>query len=120
MKLKVTWQDGPWNRDGKQPVAAALLDQDSTAEHIGEDTLIFRTPGGGQIALVVPEQRLISALLVDEEEVYPPSPNGPPVDPDDLTLWNATLDLREGHREVQAAEQAAVAVVAWGDKKGLA
>lgn len=120
MKLKVTWQDGPWNRDGRQPVAAALLDQDSTAEHIGEDTLIFRAPGGGQIALVVPEQRLISALLVDEDEVFPPSPNGPPVDPDDLTLWNATAAFRRTVGLEPDVTLARDAVHAWGDKKGLA
>lgn len=50
----------------------------------------------------------------------PPSPNGPPVDADDLSLWNATLPFRHDHHVSPHIVQAAHALTAWGDKKGLA
>jgi len=50
----------------------------------------------------------------------PPSPNGPPVDADDLTLWNATLGFRQDHHVVPHIVQAAKGLNVWGAKKGLA
>lgn len=65
--LKVTWQDGSWNRNGEQPVATVLLDKNVSAMHIGEDTLVFKASVSEKIVLIIPEQRLISAVLVNEE-----------------------------------------------------
>jgi hypothetical protein len=66
-KLKVTWQDGSWNRNGEQPVATALLDENVSATHLGEDTLVFKASGSAKIVLIIPEQRLISAVLEEEQ-----------------------------------------------------
>lgn len=71
-KLKVTWQDGNWNRDGQQPIASVELPEKTKVRHVGEGTLVFETPGdgvntGARIALVVPEQRLISAVQVEAD-----------------------------------------------------
>lgn len=66
--LKVTWQDGSWNRDGQQPTATAMLPLDVAVSAVGEDTLVFRKSNmsGTSALLVIPAQRLISAV---EEEV---------------------------------------------------
>jgi hypothetical protein len=64
-KLKVTWQDGPWD-SREQPVATLLLPGDVNVAHLGEDTLVFRSTGDIRILLVIPEQRLISAVAVEE------------------------------------------------------
>jgi len=121
-KLKVTWQGGSWNHQGgEQPTASAELPEKARVTAVGEDTLVFLvTDANGTVrpALVLPAGRLISAVLVDEDEDE--APNGAPVDPDDLSLWNATLDLRLNRRGVLAAEQAANALIVWGDKRGLA
>lgn len=121
-KLKVTWQGGSWNHHGgEQPTASTELPENARVTAVGEDTLVFQvadTNGTVRVALVVPAGRLISAVLVDVDEDE--APNGAPVDPDDLSLWNATLDLRQNRRGVLAAEQAANALIVWGDKKGLA
>lgn len=66
-KLKVTWQDGPWNPDGQQPVAAIDLPYGCLIRSVGEDTLVFTLPGSGALALVVPGQRLISAIEVETD-----------------------------------------------------
>jgi hypothetical protein len=72
-KLKVTWQDGSWNRNGEQPIASAKLPEKTRVRHVGEDTLIFEVSlgydKGTQILLVVPEQRLISAILAEDDNV---------------------------------------------------
>lgn len=63
--LKVTWQDGMWNRDGEQPTASAEVPVNATVTVVGE-TLVFQRGGvGSAICLVVPETRLISATPVD-------------------------------------------------------
>lgn len=49
-----------------------------------------------------------------------PVPPTPPVDSDDLTLWNATLGFRRDHHVVPHIVQAERALAAWGSKKGLA
>lgn len=64
-KLKVTWQDGSWNCDGQQPIATAVLARGTGVRAVGEDTLVFTEPGSGIITLVIPAQRLVSAV---EEE----------------------------------------------------
>lgn len=66
-KLRVTWQDGSWNREGDQPVASADVPAGVGVKALSEDSLVFVT-GGGQIHLVIPCQRLISAVLVDVED----------------------------------------------------
>jgi hypothetical protein len=103
-KLKVHWAEGQTERS-----ATVEVEEVGTR---GQDTLVFRD-AEDEIVLLIPAGRLLSAVPVDEE-------NGPPVDPDDLTLWNVTLDLRQGHRGITSAEQVAHALAAWGDKKGLA
>jgi len=50
----------------------------------------------------------------------PTPPPGPPVDPDDLTMWNATRDFRHDHHVVPHIVQAVRALNAWGEKRGLA
>lgn len=67
-KLKVTWQDGNWKRDGEQPIATALIPLGSSVSAVGEDTLVFKKPSSGVTVLVVPGQRLISAVVVEEGE----------------------------------------------------
>lgn len=63
MKLKVTWQDGSWNRDGQQPIATKLVPRGVQLVNVGEDTLVFKDGSG--IVLAIPGQRLIS--VVEEE-----------------------------------------------------
>lgn len=65
-KLKVTWQGDNWNRDGQQPIASALLRLGSSVAAVGEDTLVFTEPGSGSAVLVIPGQRLISAVVVEQ------------------------------------------------------
>jgi hypothetical protein len=50
----------------------------------------------------------------------PPQPNGPPVDPDNLALWNATQDFRHDHHVAPHIVHAAKALKVWGEKQGLA
>ena len=121
-KLKVTWQGGSWNHQGgEQPTASTELPENARITAVGEDTLVFQvtdTNGTVRVALVLPAGRLISAVLVDEDEAE--APNGPPVDPDDLALWNASADFRRTIGLELSAVLARDALHAWGDKKGLA
>ena len=121
-KLKVTWQGGSWNHHGgEQPTASTELPENARITAVGEDTLVFQvtdTNGTVRVALVLPAGRLISAVLMDEDEAE--APNGPPVDPDDLTLWNASADFRRTIGLELSAVLARDALHAWGDKKGLA
>lgn len=71
-QLKVTWQDGGWNRDGVQPTATAFVPADDLQTVVVGETLVFRkiernNPVGGQVYLIVPESRLISAIVVEGE-----------------------------------------------------
>ena len=68
-KLKVTWQDGNWNRDGQQPIATVELPMGASVASVGDDTLVFKAPGSAQTLLVVPGQRLISAVEIEGEAV---------------------------------------------------
>ncbi len=121
-KLKVTWLSGAWGVESME-TASVDLPENANPEALDGDVIAFKayvSADDGEkykrTFLVVPAARLISAVFVDEGE----SPNGPPVDSDDLTLWNVALDLRQGHREPLTAEQVAGALIAWGNKKGLA
>jgi hypothetical protein len=67
-KLKVTWQDGSWMRDGDQSTASAEIPWNATVTAVGE-TIVFSDGGrpGSTIHLVVPESRLISAVEIEAE-----------------------------------------------------
>jgi len=65
-KLKVTWQAGAWSTDDVQPTESALIPDRSTVRAIGE-TLIFEFGPMRNVQLVVPETRLVSAVLVDAD-----------------------------------------------------
>jgi hypothetical protein len=62
-KIKVTWMSGTWNADdaatdsAEIPAAAQL-------NAVG-DTLVFKTGDG--ICLIIPEQRLISAVEIEAQ-----------------------------------------------------
>jgi len=60
-KLKVTWLSGSWNTDDS-PTATADIPAAAQIGAVG-DTLIFKTGSG--ICLVIPEQRLISAVEIE-------------------------------------------------------
>ena len=60
--LKVTWQDGSWNRDGDQPIATATVSAGAQLVNVGEDTLVFKDSSG--IVLAIPGQRLISVVEI--------------------------------------------------------
>jgi hypothetical protein len=63
-KLKVTWQDGSWNRDGDLPIAEAMVPAGAQLVNVGDDTLVFKDGNG--IVLAIPGQRLISVVEIVE------------------------------------------------------
>lgn len=71
-KLKVTWQDGSWNRDGDQPIATAEIPEKSQIDAVGDDTLVFRSWPDEQssirINLAIPAGRLISVIEIEVQE----------------------------------------------------
>lgn len=65
--LKVAWHDGPWSHgvNEVQPVQTAKLDPRCRVGSVSEDNLVFRL--GDEVQLVIPGNRLISAVLIDVE-----------------------------------------------------
>ena len=65
--LKVTWLDGSWNRDESMADVSALVSAQVKITLLGE-TLVFQDPTEGEVVLLIPDGRLVSAVLVDEAE----------------------------------------------------
>lgn len=63
-KLRVTWQDGQWIRDGDQKVTTTDIHHQAVVKITGE-TLGFLEPGSNRVLLIIPENRLISAVPVE-------------------------------------------------------
>lgn len=67
ISLKVTWQDGPSGLGNGQPIATATVPAYRLATTVIGETLVFRQGDqAGQVYLIIPEQRLISAVPVDD------------------------------------------------------
>lgn len=64
-KLRVTWQDGLWSRDGKNEIGTADLAADTSVTRVGE-TLVFLDHYKKPV-LVFAEARLILASRVEVE-----------------------------------------------------
>lgn len=67
IKLKVRWQGGSWSNLGDQPVEEELLDGNVQIRREGEALVFFLTTNS--ILLVVPQNRLLSAVRVDDGAV---------------------------------------------------
>jgi len=63
-KLKVTWMNGSWTDGVDQTITSAEVHVQARISLLGE-TVVVQDPGSMEVVLVIPENRLISAVQVE-------------------------------------------------------